>query len=54
MTGVARIGATMRHRARFTGQSEHRLIERTGHNLPQEAPEDFADAVLTVADWTRV
>jgi pimeloyl-ACP methyl ester carboxylesterase len=52
--GVARIGATMRHLARFTGRCEHRLIERAGHNLPQEAPAEFADAVLTVADRRRV
>jgi pimeloyl-ACP methyl ester carboxylesterase len=35
---------------KFSGQYAHRLIEGgIGHNLPQEAPEAFSDAVLTVA-----
>jgi pimeloyl-ACP methyl ester carboxylesterase len=36
----------------FTGRCEHRLLDRIGHNLPQEAPAAFADSVLTVAGWT--
>ena len=36
--------------ATFTGTYSHRTIEGgIGHNLPQEAPEAFADAVLEVA-----
>ncbi len=31
--------------ARFTGPRTHRQIPGVGHNLPQEAPEAFADAV---------
>ena len=35
---------------KFTGTYSHRTIEGgIGHNLPQEAPEAFADAVLEVA-----
>ena len=35
---------------RFTGPYEHRTIEGgIGHNLPQEAPEAFAQAVVDVA-----
>ncbi|GAA0752573.1 alpha/beta hydrolase [Sphingomonas trueperi] len=35
------------YRARFTGRYEHRLVSGgIGHNLPQEAPEAFAKAVL--------
>jgi pimeloyl-ACP methyl ester carboxylesterase len=35
---------------KFTGTYTHRTIEGgIGHNLPQEAPEAFADAVLEVA-----
>ena len=35
---------------RFTGRYEHRLIRGgIGHNLPQEAPEAFARAVIDVA-----
>jgi len=36
--------------AKFTGRYAHRLITGgIGHNLPQEAPKAFADAILTVA-----
>jgi len=35
---------------KFTGKYEHRLIEGgIGHNLPQEAPQAFAKAVIDVA-----
>jgi pimeloyl-ACP methyl ester carboxylesterase len=34
---------------KFTGKYEHRVIEGgIGHNLPQEAPQDFAQAVIDV------
>jgi pimeloyl-ACP methyl ester carboxylesterase len=37
---------------RFSGRYEHRLIKGgIGHNLPQEAPRDFAQAVVDVAKW---
>jgi pimeloyl-ACP methyl ester carboxylesterase len=36
--------------AKFSGPYSHRTIEGgIGHNLPQEAPEAFADAVLEIA-----
>ena len=35
---------------RFTGKYEHRLISGgVGHNLPQEAPRDFAKAIIDVS-----
>jgi pimeloyl-ACP methyl ester carboxylesterase len=34
--------------ARFTGRRTHRVVPRAGHNLPQEAPEAFAAAVIEV------
>jgi pimeloyl-ACP methyl ester carboxylesterase len=35
---------------KFTGKYQHRNIDGgIGHNLPQEAPKAFADAVLDVA-----
>jgi pimeloyl-ACP methyl ester carboxylesterase len=38
------------YRAKFTGRYEHRTINRgIGHNLPQEAPRDFAQAIIDVA-----
>ena len=34
---------------KFSGKYEHRLIKGgVGHNLPQEAPQDFAEAVIDV------
>ena len=32
--------------AKFTGRRVHRVVPRAGHNLPQEAPEAFAAAVM--------
>ncbi|MEW2622436.1 alpha/beta hydrolase [Streptomyces sp. NPDC048106] len=37
-------------RDRFTGPYEHRVVEGIGHNLPQEAPAVFAQAVLDAAN----
>ncbi|WPH15729.1 alpha/beta fold hydrolase [Variovorax paradoxus] len=34
------------HAQRFSGPRSHRLVPGAGHNLPQEAPRIFADAVL--------
>ena len=34
------------HAKSFTGPYRRRLIPRAGHNLPQEEPQIFADAVL--------
>jgi pimeloyl-ACP methyl ester carboxylesterase len=34
---------------KFTGKHSHRLIKGAGHNLPQEAPQAFAEAVAEVA-----
>ncbi|MDP4501628.1 alpha/beta fold hydrolase [Nonomuraea turcica] len=36
------------YRSMFTGAYEHRLLEGIGHNLPQEAPTAFAQAVVDV------
>jgi pimeloyl-ACP methyl ester carboxylesterase len=32
--------------ARFTGPRSHRVVKGVGHNMPQEVPHVFADAVL--------
>ena len=34
------------HAARFSGPRSHRLVPGVGHNMPQEVPRTFADAVL--------
>jgi len=35
--------------AKFLSMRSHRVIEGAGHNLPEEAPMEFADAVLQLA-----
>ena len=44
--GVSNPKTGPEHRVGFSGFHEHRTIPRVGHNLPQEAPEAFAAAVL--------
>jgi len=39
--------------ARFTGERRHRIVPGVGHNLPQEAPAAFADAVWELASTHR-
>ncbi len=40
------------YRARFSGKYEHRLITGgIGHNLPAEAPQAFAEAIVDVAGY---
>lgn len=40
------------YRKKFTGKYEHRVIDGgVGHNLPQEAPQAFAQAVIDVSKW---
>jgi pimeloyl-ACP methyl ester carboxylesterase len=43
-------GGTADHASHFIGRHEHRSAA-TGHNLPQEAPIVFADAILRVRAW---
>jgi pimeloyl-ACP methyl ester carboxylesterase len=37
---------TAHHARRFTGRHEHRVFPGAGHNLPQERPAEWAQAVL--------
>jgi pimeloyl-ACP methyl ester carboxylesterase len=48
--GPAKDGAAYRHL--FTGKYAHRVLDGIGHNVPQEAPREFADAVVEVAGWS--
>ena len=43
-------GGTSAHAKYFTGRHKHVVVE-TGHNVPQEAPHVFAEAVITVHNW---
>jgi pimeloyl-ACP methyl ester carboxylesterase len=37
---------------KFTGKYEHRVVEGgIGHNLPQEAPQAFAEAIIDAASY---
>lgn len=40
--------ASLAHARYFTGPYERRLIPRAGHNVPQEAPRETAEAVLAL------
>jgi len=40
--------AAMAAHPRFSGPFSHRIIPSVGHNLPQEAPRDFAQAILSL------
>jgi pimeloyl-ACP methyl ester carboxylesterase len=37
----------------FSGKRAHRIIAGAGHNLPQEAPQDFVDAVIDVDGYAN-
>jgi len=39
------------YRNKFSGEYAHRLIAGVGHNLPQEAPRAFADAVIAAGRY---
>ncbi|MDP3823974.1 MAG: alpha/beta hydrolase [Burkholderiales bacterium] len=41
------------HASKFTGPRSHRLVPGVGHNMPQEAPRVFADAVLELVTPLR-
>ena len=45
-------GGTANHATMFTARYEHRVVD-CGHNLPWEAPHEFADAILTVRGWNH-
>ena len=34
------------YRQMFTGRYSHKVLNGVGHNVPQEAPKDFADAII--------
>ncbi|MDK9708177.1 MAG: alpha/beta hydrolase [Desulforhopalus sp.] len=46
--GVLPPGGTASHRPFFSGRHEHRVLRGIGHNPPQETPQEFAEAVLSV------
>ena len=44
--GVRPAASAALHARHFTGPRSHRVVPGVGHNLPQEVPQVFADAVL--------
>jgi pimeloyl-ACP methyl ester carboxylesterase len=46
--GVSPAGLSARHAGQFTGRYEHRVVPGVGHDVPQEAPATFADAVRSL------
>lgn len=46
--GVQPAAGTEAHARFFAGRYERRVLPGVGHNIPQEAPEAFADAVLAL------
>jgi pimeloyl-ACP methyl ester carboxylesterase len=49
--GVAPAGSRPASAKHFTGRYEYRLVANAGHNLPQETPGAFADAILDINAW---
>jgi pimeloyl-ACP methyl ester carboxylesterase len=46
--GVAPASDGTSYARKFSGKRTHRIIRGIGHNLPQEAPQEFAQAVMEV------
>jgi len=49
--GVAPASDGSAYAKKFTAKYAHRIVKGAGHNLPQEAPKAFADAVIEVASY---
>ena len=47
--GVAPATDGTAYASKFTGERRHRIVKGAGHNLPQEAPDAFARAVIDAA-----
>lgn len=47
--GVMPLGGSESHSRFFSAAYERRVIPLAGHNLPQEAPNEFAEAILLFA-----
>ncbi|MFZ0072107.1 MAG: alpha/beta hydrolase, partial [Xanthobacteraceae bacterium] len=48
--GVIPVRASEGHVRHFTQRYECRLLDNVGHNVPQEAPRAFAQAILDLAN----
>ena len=52
-SGLSPSESSLKHAAFFTGPYQRRVIPSVGHNLPQEAPDAFADTVLELVRATK-
>ena len=52
-SGLSPSESSLKHAAFFIGSYQRRVIPSVGHNLPQEAPDAFADAVLELVRATK-
>lgn len=52
-SGLSPSESSLKHAAFFSGPYQRRVIPSVGHNLPQEAPDAFADAVLELVRATK-
>jgi len=52
-SGLSPPESSLKHAASFTGPYQRRVIPTAGHNLPQEASNAFADAVLELVRATK-
>ncbi|MFC3159808.1 alpha/beta fold hydrolase [Chryseobacterium arachidis] len=41
------------YRDRFTGKYSHKILKGIGHNVPQEAPQSFADAIIEADSYSK-
>ena len=48
--GVRPVASASQHAHHFTGPREHRVVPGVGHNMPQEVPQVFADAVMELVE----
>ena len=52
-SGLSPSESSLKHAAFFAGPYQRRVIPTVGHNLPQEVPNAFADAVLELVRATK-
>lgn len=41
------------HSEYFKGKYSQRIVHGAGHNLPQETPQEFANAVIELSEWIK-
>ncbi len=51
--GVAPATDGTSYAKKFSGKRTHQIIKGIGHNLPQEAPQAFADAIMEVDGYLK-